>query len=212
MGLREAKINWKNMVRALVGKPKTFDVKIKRNELAQQYELIGIKKDGDVGYDLVSTHDITVNPMTEETRQEINRLQKEWISRVESAERLNLVGAVAAVNKEYEDRIQALLPRAVIPTGIFLDMPNNVWCSLEARSSASTKMLITPDAIIDSGYRGELFAVVFNLGYHPYQVTAGERVVQCIFRERTIANLIETDTLSASQRGETGFGSSGSHA
>lgn len=99
--------------------------------------------------------------------------------------------------------------RALIPTGIRLEMPENIWCSIEARSSASAKMLITPDAIIDSGYRGELFAVVFNLGKEPYTVEPGERIVQIIFHERVLADVQEVDSITPSERGESGFGSTG---
>ena len=88
-------------------------------------------------------------------------------------------------------------------------MPNSIWCTLCARSSTSNRLLITPDAIIDAGYRGELFAVVFNLGYRDLHVKAGERLVQVIFHERTLANMIEVDKVGTSQRGESGFGSTG---
>lgn len=209
MGLREAKINWSNFLRQAVGLPKQYEVKVKRDALAKQYPMIGIKKDGDVGFDLVATESIVVPAMSQEHREKYLLLEDYRNSRVATAKRLGIEGGVEAINIDIDAQVADMLPRAVIPTGIFLDMPMNVWCSLEARSSASTKLLITPDAIIDSGYRGELFAVVFNLGYADYHVEAGERIVQAIFRERTIAKISETEVLSESQRGVTGFGSTG---
>ena len=101
------------------------------------------------------------------------------------------------------------LPRAMIPTGIKLEMPDNIWCTVEARSSAGGRYLITPDSIIDSGYRGEFFAVVFNIGYEPQTINVGDRICQLVFHEKTLIKPIEVDELSKSERGETGFGSSG---
>ena len=109
----------------------------------------------------------------------------------------------------YHKEAMDCLPRAMIPTGIKLEMPDNIWCTVEARSSAGGRYLITPDSIIDSGYRGEFFAVVFNIGYEPQTINVGDRVCQLVFHEKTLIKPIEVDELSKSERGETGFGSSG---
>jgi dUTP pyrophosphatase len=209
MGFREAKNTWANFGRQLVGKSKQFDVRVKRNDAAKQYPLLKINKAGDVGFDLAATEKVTVPALTPEAVAKLAAIDEEYSERLERAQLLGVVGAQEALRLEWDEVRRSLLPRAVIPTGVFLDMPSNCWCSIEARSSASTKFLITPDAIIDAGYRGELFGVVFNLGYEPYEVQEGERVVQCIFHERVIAHITEVDELSASERGETGFGSSG---
>ena len=205
----DMKANWVNFFRQCAGLHKVYPVKVKRSELAKEFPLIQIKKDGDVGYDLYSTHEVVVPAMTPQIRAQYMDIVHERDFRIAKAKELGLVGAVEAFNEEYSKQLMDLLPRAVVPTGVFLEMGNSIWCSIEARSSSSTKLLITPDAIIDSGYRGELFGVVFNLGVEDYIVTKGERVVQAIFHERITATVTEVNKLGASERGETGFGSSG---
>lgn len=201
-----AKTNWINFLRQMVGLPKTFPVKIERTPEAKQYPLIQVKKEGDVGYDLPCIEDIVVKAPTAEQRAIYDRY-------MEKADRLRRIiikdQSIMDQIAEYEDLALKSLPRTVIPTGIKLEMPNSIWCTLCARSSTSNRLLITPDAIIDAGYRGELFAVVFNLGYRDLHVKAGERLVQVIFHERTLATMIEVDKVGVSQRGESGFGSTG---
>ena len=203
MDFKMAMINWKNVMRMAVGLPKQYPVKIVRTEEAKRYPLIGIKKQGDVGYDLPSVENVVIPAATpEQIRLYENTM--EWIDAVSNG------GAVSHSSiEEQRERALSFLPKAMIPTGIKIEMPNNVWCSIEARSSASSKVLITPDAIIDSGYRGELFAVVYNFGYEDYRVKPGDRIAQIIFHERVVAKMIETDKLGKSERGSTGFGSTG---
>mgnify|MGYP001176804523 CR=1 FL=1 len=189
MNFKMAMSNWINFFRMAVGLPKTYPVKVHRSDEAKKFPLIRISKDGDVGYDLISIKDVVVPAMSEEQKKQFIR--------------------ASSLPEDAREKALKHLPKAVIPTGISLEMNNNCWCSIEARSSASNKMLITPDAIIDSGYRGELFAVVYNFGYQDYTVKKGERVAQVIFHERVIAKIKEVDKLSDSERGTTGFGSTG---
>lgn len=201
-----AKTNWINFLRQMVGLPKTFPVKIERTEGAKRYPLIQVKKEGDVGYDLPCIEDIVVKAPTAEQRAMYDYyMEKAEILRntvIKTEDQMKQI-------TEYEELAMKCLPRTVIPTGIKLEMPNSIWCTLCARSSTSNRLLITPDAIIDAGYRGELFAVVFNLGYRDLHVKAGERLVQVIFHERILATMIEVDKVGTSQRGESGFGSTG---
>lgn len=190
--------NWSNFFRQMVGLPKCYPVKVLRSPEAKEFDLIDIKKDGDVGYDLPAIEPVVIPAPTEAQRTRFKRY-------IDIAQQpCNHAMKDAYIACAYDQ-----LPKAVIPTGIRLEMPNTLWCSMEARSSSSQKMLITPDAIIDAGYRGELFAVVFNLGYEDYEVAKGERLVQIIFHERIVAKTYEVDKLGSSERGETGFGSTG---
>lgn len=201
LDLRMAKMNWRNFFRQMIGLPKSYEVKIVRNELAKQYPLMAIKKAGDVGYDLPCVEDIVIPASTKEQIEAF----ESWMYVAEEAE---LSGKVAEAERYRENALQHL-SRTVIPTGVKLEMPNNIWCTLEARSSTSKRMIITPDSIIDAGYRGELFGVVFNLGHQDIHIKAGDRLVQVIFHETVLADFKEVDTLSPSERGETGFGSTG---
>ena len=199
--LTVAKNNWKNFFRGMIGLPKSYEVKIVRNEKAKQYPMLQIKKAGDVGYDLPCTEDIIVPASSEEQIAEYERYMRIANKAFTRGEQKR--------GEEYQRRALKHLSRTVVPTGVKLEMPNNIWCTLEARSSTSKRMLITPDSIIDAGYRGELFGVVFNLGHEDLHVKAGDRLVQVIFHETVLADFKEVDKLSESERGESGFGSTG---
>lgn len=101
--------------------------------------------------------------------------------------------------------------RYLLPTGIRLEIPEGYWASIEARSSTSKRSLIVPKGVIDEGYRGELFAQIINVGNAPATIEDGDRVIQLIMHKRHIKDftIVEVDELSASERGESGFGSTG---
>lgn len=99
-----------------------------------------------------------------------------------------------------------------IPTGVHVAMPAGMYAVITGRSSTFAKRnLITPMSIIDSGFRGELFAVVWNFGTETQTIEPRERVIQ-LLPMNNIASLLtweRVDHLSASERADLGFGSSG---
>lgn len=104
--------------------------------------------------------------------------------------------------------------RYLVPTDIKIEIPEGYWASIEARSSTSKRSLIVPKGVIDEGYRGELFAQIINVGKEPAEINHGDRLIQLILHERVVKDfdVIEVDELSESERGESGFGSSGHSA
>ena len=105
-----------------------------------------------------------------------------------------------------------------IPTGIRLALPDDTWVLLTSRSSTFRRhRLMVLDGVIDSGYRGELFMSVFNLGHDVVEVQAGQRLAQIIphrniSREYRITPIdpAHFDRLPSSDgRGAAGFGSTG---
>lgn len=141
------------------------------------------------------------------------------IKRSEEAKRFPLLKVAKAGDVGFD--LPACLPndsiiiephsRGVIPTGIYLEIPEGHWASIEARSSTSKSMLICPKGVIDEGYRGELFAVLLNVGDHPVTINDGDRYVQLILHERVVKDfdIEEVDELTPSERGASGFGSTG---
>lgn len=112
------------------------------------------------------------------------------------------------------------LEEAVIAPGEFLDVPvgcsvqfpEGVWGMITGRSSTLRKsQLLVTTGVIDTGYRGPLYAGVQNMGPEPYTVKKGERLAQLIPFPNVAAGLHPTpvDVLAPSDRGEAGFGSSG---
>ena len=101
---------------------------------------------------------------------------------------------------------------AMIPTGLFFEIPEDYEIQVRPRSGLAAKhgvtVLNTPGTI-DSDYRGELKVILINLGQEDFIVNPGERIAQIIVSPVTLADFTITNSLSDTQRGEKGFGSTG---
>lgn len=101
---------------------------------------------------------------------------------------------------------------AMIPTGLFFEIPSGYEIQVRPRSGLAAKngvtVLNTPGTI-DSDYRGELKIILINLGEQDFVVKKGERIAQIIVSPVTVADFTITEALSDTQRGEKGFGSTG---
>jgi len=101
---------------------------------------------------------------------------------------------------------------AMIPTGLFFEIPEGYEIQVRPRSGLAAKhgvtVLNTPGTI-DSDYREELKVILINLGQEDFIVNPGERIAQIIVSPVTLADFTITDSLSDTQRGEKGFGSTG---
>lgn len=98
-----------------------------------------------------------------------------------------------------------------VPTGISVQLPPFTWGMITGRSSTFVKRnLITPLGVIDNGFRGELFAIVRNIGQQIEYIEPDERVAQLIIMPMT-SHLLEwiNAPLEQSERGTNGFGSTG---
>ncbi|MBQ0163158.1 MAG: dUTP diphosphatase [Treponema sp.] len=102
--------------------------------------------------------------------------------------------------------------RAMIPTGLFFEIPVGYEIQVRPRSGLAAKngvtVLNTPGTI-DSDYRGEVKVILINLGKEDFVINNGDRIAQMIVAPVTIGNFIKTDKLSETERGEGGFGSTG---
>lgn len=99
-----------------------------------------------------------------------------------------------------------------VPTAVSVQMPPNMWGQIVGRSSTlRRRQLLVNHGIIDQGYRGELFAGVWNLSDEPHAVEVGERLAQLILVPLTSASvaLARVESLDESDRGSSGFGSTG---
>jgi len=106
----------------------------------------------------------------------------------------------------------APMQRTLVPTGIYLEMDQSLECQVRPRSGLALKkgltVLNTPGTI-DADYRGEVGVILVNLSAEPVTITDGERIAQLVFCKVEKVNLIQVQTLSTSDRGEGGFGSTG---
>ncbi|TJX67061.1 dUTP diphosphatase [Soehngenia saccharolytica] len=102
--------------------------------------------------------------------------------------------------------------RVLIPTGLFLEIPNGYEAQIRGRSGLALNHGITLAngiGTIDSDYRGEIKIILINLGNEPFIVNNGDRVAQMIFTKYERADLIEVDEINETKRGENGFGHTG---
>lgn len=98
-----------------------------------------------------------------------------------------------------------------VPTGIAVALPEGYYMRLVARSSTfRQKGLLLVEGVIDAGFRGELFACVYNPSGFPIWVAPGDRLMQAIVSPFYEPTWSEVERLPASARGANGFGSSGS--
>jgi dUTP pyrophosphatase len=104
------------------------------------------------------------------------------------------------------------LERALIPTGLFIELPEGYEAQIRPRSGLALKkgisVLNTPGTI-DSDYRGEVGVILVNLSNEVFIVEDGERICQMIIARHEKAEWENTDNLADSIRGEGGFGHTG---
>lgn len=111
-----------------------------------------------------------------------------------------------------EDILLHPLERKLVPTGLFIELPEGYEAQLRPRSGLAFKhgiSLPNSPATIDSDYRGEIKIALINLSNEPFVIKNGERIAQMIIARHEKAELIEVTELTETKRGEGGFGSTG---
>lgn len=102
--------------------------------------------------------------------------------------------------------------RHAVATGLSMAIPHGYEIQVRPRSGLALKHGVsvpnTPGTI-DSDYRGELKVIMINHGDEPFVIARGERIAQLVLAPVTHAEWQEVDTLSETERGEGGFGSTG---
>jgi dUTP pyrophosphatase len=104
------------------------------------------------------------------------------------------------------------LGRVLIKTGLFLEIPEGYECQVRPRSGLALKKGITvlnSPGTIDADYRGEVGVILINLSEEVFVIEDGERIAQLVFAEFKQAVWEKSVSLSETERGEGGFGSTG---
>lgn len=102
--------------------------------------------------------------------------------------------------------------RALVPTGICLELPPGYEAQVRPRSGLALRhgiALVNAPGTIDADYRGEVGVILINHGSEPFTIVSGERIAQLVFARYHKASLVESDELAASERGSGGFGHTG---
>lgn len=106
------------------------------------------------------------------------------------------------------------LQRALIPTGLYIEIPEGYEGQVRPRSGLAFKhgitVLNTPGTI-DADYRGELKQILINLSDEPFVINNGDRIAQIVFARCEQAEMVEVEVLSETERGAGGFGHTGQH-
>jgi dUTP pyrophosphatase len=111
-----------------------------------------------------------------------------------------------------EDVVMPPLGRAKIPTGLFVEIPPGYEGQVRPRSGLALRSGVTvlnSPGTIDSDYRGELEVILVNLGSESFRVKNGDRIAQMVISPVFRPEIAEAETLSETQRGAGGFGSTG---
>ena len=102
--------------------------------------------------------------------------------------------------------------RALIKTGLFLELPEGTEAQVRPRSGLAFKHGVTvlnAPGTIDADYRGEVGVILINHGQEPFEVTDGERIAQMVIARYERVTFTEVADLSVSERGAGGFGHTG---
>ena len=116
---------------------------------------------------------------------------------------------------DLRSRTEMVLPpgeTVLVPTGIFMEFPPGYEAQVRPRSGLAAKHGITvlnSPGTVDADYRGEINVLLINHGEAPFPILRGERIAQMVIAPVTRAELAVVTSLSATDRGSGGFGSTG---
>ena len=117
------------------------------------------------------------------------------------------------IRAQLEEPIRlAPLERAVVGTGLYMELPQGYEAQIRPRSGLAAKQGITvlnSPGTIDADYRGEIGVILANLSNEPVTIQHGDRIAQMVLSRHQQAEWIEVETLSQTDRGSGGFGSTG---
>jgi dUTP pyrophosphatase len=99
-----------------------------------------------------------------------------------------------------------------VSTGLVMELPSGIECQVRPRSGLAARYGITlPNSpgTIDPDYRGELKVLLQNTGREGVEIRRGERIAQLVFARFEVLEVTESDSLTDTDRGPGGFGSTG---
>lgn len=104
------------------------------------------------------------------------------------------------------------LQRALIPTGLYIALPEGYEAQIRPRSGLAIKKgisILNAPGTIDADYRGEIGIILINLSNEDFIVEDGERIAQMVIARYEHVNFEKVDTLDETERGSGGFGHTG---
>jgi len=104
------------------------------------------------------------------------------------------------------------MERALIPTGLYLELPIGVEAQVRSRSGLALKKgisVLNAPGTVDADYRGEVGVILINLSQEDFTINDGDRIAQLVLARHERATFELVESLSETQRGMGGFGSTG---
>ncbi len=104
------------------------------------------------------------------------------------------------------------LERTIIPTGLFIELPQGYEAQIRPRSGMAIKhglSVLNSPGTIDADYRGEIGVIIANLSADEYTIEDGERICQMVVAKHETVSWTVVDDLSETERGAGGFGHTG---
>ena len=172
-----------------------------------------------------------INPDVEYSQEDFNKEFNKTISTDSYKLELNFVNTSINPNPEYATAgssgfdLRASLPeaitipagkRAIVPTGLFFQIPDNFEITVRSRSGLAAKngvVVLNSPGTIDADYRGEIKIILINLGDEDFTINNGDRIAQAVIASvinKNILNLNQVATISTdTERNTGGFGSTG---
>ncbi|MGO9412507.1 MAG: dUTP diphosphatase [Spirochaetia bacterium] len=111
-----------------------------------------------------------------------------------------------------EDLVLKPGTRALVPTGLCIEIPRGLEGQVRPRSGMALKNGVTvlnSPGTVDSDYRGEIKIILINLGESDFRVRNGDRIAQIVFSPVVRVSFQRQDAIASTQRGSGGFGSTG---
>ena len=104
------------------------------------------------------------------------------------------------------------MERVLIPTGLYIALPEGYGADIKTRSGLALKygiVVLNSDGLIDADYRDEIGIILFNASKEPFLINPGDRIAQMIIAKHETITWEKVDNLTETQRGEGGFGHTG---
>jgi|TARA_B110000971_G_scaffold198518_1_gene215208 dUTP pyrophosphatase len=104
------------------------------------------------------------------------------------------------------------LARAIIKTGLFIELPVGFEAQVRPRSGLAAKhglTVLNSPGTVDADYRGEIGVILVNLSNTDFKIENGERIAQLVIAKHERAEWLEVEQLNETARGQGGFGSTG---
>lgn len=148
--------------------------------------------------------------VTQETQEMEGRL---CVKKLSPNARLPERGSKHAAGYDLFSSVDTVIPakgKAIVPTGISISIPLGTYARVAPRSGLAVKHFIDVGAgVIDYDYRGPVGAVMYNFSDTDFPVKQGDRIAQLILERILTPEVVEVESLTETERGEGGFGSTG---